>query len=338
MSRPLILVAGQVHFATKEVAALANKFDIQTIDSSSRQAFFQDCAQGGRYSHAQAMYHNSFGSLGPCNAELVNALPSSLKVIAHHGAGYDPIDVKACSDRGIQISNTPDAVAAGTATVAMFLIISALRQFWNAQLRAHEGKFKQGTSPAVQNDPEEKVLGIVGLGGIGRALAKRALAFDMKIIYHNRKELDSKLLAEFPPNSITYCSTLDQLLEQSDIVSLHVPLNPKTEKFFGKAQFDKMKKGSCLVNTARGGIVDEEAMLAALGSGQLGSAGLDVFPNEPEINPLLLKNDRVTVLPHMGTETRESRLKMENMVLNNLVNFFESGKVKNVIPEQEGMF
>ncbi|KAK4053223.1 hypothetical protein OIO90_003997 [Microbotryomycetes sp. JL221] len=322
MSRPLILIAGQVHFATKELPNLGNKFDFQ----------------GGRYGNAQAMYHNSFGKLGPCDKELVDALPQSLKVIAHHGAGYDPIDVKACNERGIQISNTPDAVADATATVAMFLVISALRQFWNAQLRAHEGIFKQGTSPAVQNDPEDKTLGIVGLGGIGRALAKRALAFDMKIVYHNRKEVDPKLLADFPSGSIKYCSSLDDLLQQSDVVSVHVPLNPKTEKFFGKQQFDKMKKGSCLVNTARGGVIDEEAMLEALESGQLGSAGLDVFPNEPEINPALLKNDRVTVLPHMGTETRESRLKMENMVLTNLINFFDSGKVKNVIPEQEGMF
>lgn len=103
-----------------------------------------------------------------------------------------------------------------------------------------------------------------------------------------------------PTDAITYCKTLDELLEKADVVSLHVPLNDKTNKFFGKEQFNKMKKGSCLVNTARGGVVDEEALLEALASGQLGSAGLDVFPNEPEINPELLKNDRVTCLPHMG--------------------------------------
>lgn len=111
-----------------------------------------------------------------------------------------------------------------------------------------------------------------------------------------------------PANSITYCKTLDELLEQADVVSLHVPLNDKTEKFFGRDQFNKMKKGSCLVNTARGGVVDEEALLEALENGQLSSAGLDVFPNEPEINPKLLANERLTLLPHMGTETLESRL------------------------------
>ncbi|ORY92969.1 putative 2-hydroxyacid dehydrogenase [Leucosporidium creatinivorum] len=333
-----VLICGKVHFATEELAALSSKLDILTLDSPDRKSFFEACKPDGKYGQVQAIYHNGLPNVGGFDKEFVDALPASLKIVAHHGAGYDPIDVAACSARGIQISNTPGAVDHGTATVALFLIISALRQFWNAQLRAHEGKFKQGTSPAVQNDPENKVLGIVGMGGIGRALAKRALGFDMKIIYHNRNPVDPSLLAEFPANSVTYCKTLDELLEQADVVSLHVPLNDKTNKFFGRAQFNKMKKGSCLVNTARGGVVDEDALLEALENGQLSSAGLDVFPNEPEINPKLLANDRLTLLPHMGTETLESRLGMESVVLKNIEQGLETGLVVNTIPEQKGQF
>ncbi|SCZ99576.1 BZ3500_MvSof-1268-A1-R1_Chr3-1g06115 [Microbotryum saponariae] len=334
-TKPMILVAGKVLYAIEEQKELEKKYTFQPIDSKNREEFFADCK--GRFSEAVALYNNSCPAIGPLNAELINALPASVKILSHHGAGYDPIDVHACTKRGIQLSNTPGAVDHGTATVAMFLIISALRNFWKAQLSLHAGQFKNGCSPAFQNDVEQKVLGIVGMGGIGRALVKRALGFDMKVIYHNRKEADPALLADFPAGAVVYCSTLDELLAQADVVSLHVPLNPHTEKLFGKAQFAKMKKGSAIVNTARGGVIDEEALLEALESGHLSSAGLDVFPNEPQVNPKLIANDRLTLLPHMGTETRESRRQMENTVLNNLVAGIEKGKVINVVPEQADM-
>lgn len=171
---------------------------------------------------------------------------------------------------GIAVSSTPGVVDASTATAGMFLVISALRSFWKMQQTAQRGDFKQGCE--VGNDPEGKVLGIIGLGGIGKALAKRALGFDMKIQYHNRKPLPASALAEFPPGSITYVDSMDTLLSTSDVVSLSIPLNEKTKGSFGTAQFAAMKQSACFINTARGAIVDEAAMLHALKSGKVSHA------------------------------------------------------------------
>ena len=168
---------------------------------------------------------------------------------------------------GIAVSSTPGVVDASTATAGMFLIISALRSFWKMQQTAQQGNFKVGCD--VGNDPEGKVLGIIGLGGIGKGLAKRALGFDMKIQYHNRKPLAASALADFPPGAITYIDNMNDLLATSDVVSLSIPLNDKTKGSFGTAQFAAMKQSACFINTARGAIVDEAALLQALRSGKV---------------------------------------------------------------------
>lgn len=329
---PQILLAGTVFWAKSELAALSPEFEILPLASKDRASFLKAAADG-EFDNVAAIYHSS-SPIGNFDKEVINALPASVKVIGHHGAGYDDVDVAACTAKGIQVSHTPSAVDDATATVAMYLIIGSLRQFYRAEQFARAGKFKTGTVPA--HDPEGKVLGIVGMGGIGRALAKRAHGFDMKVQYHNRNPVDASLLSSFPEGSIPYVSTLEELLATSDVVSLNLPLNKSTEKFFSTKQFNLMKKGAVLINTARGGVVDEEALLEALESGQLSSAGLDVFPNEPFINPLLAANDKLTILPHMGTETQESRRKMENVVLENIKLGLTEGKVVNLVWEQKG--
>ncbi|KAI5478154.1 putative 2-hydroxyacid dehydrogenase UNK4.10 [Pseudohyphozyma bogoriensis] len=332
MAKQQILQCGPVFYAGSVVEDLKKEFDVLPLTANSRDEFFADLK--GKYSDVAAIYRHggSAGKIGEFDKELIDALPASVKFIAHHGAGYDDVDVEACTARGIKLAHTPGAVDNGTATVAMYLIIGALRQFSFAEKNARAGNFKKGTTPA--HDPENKVLGIVGMGGIGRALAKRAHGFDIKVQYHNRKEVDPALLSSFPAGSIKYVSTLDELLATSDIVSLNLPLNAHTQGFFGKKQFDTMKKGSVLINTARGGVVDEPALLEALESGQLFSAGLDVFPDEPNINPALRNNDKITILPHMGTETVESRFDMESTVLKNVESGLKTGKLINQVPEQ----
>lgn len=213
------------------------------------------------------------------------------------------VDIAAATARGIEVSHTPAAVDDATATVGAYLAISALRQFYRAEQNVRNGRWKSGLQPA--SDPEGRTVGIVGMGGIGSALARRLLAFDMKVLYYNRNPI--KPAPEFP---CTYVDNLDDLLAQSDVVSLNLPLNEKTKGSFGKAQFDKMKQGSVLINTARGAVVDEEAFIAALESGKLSSAGIDVFPDEPNVNPRLLEFDNITLLPHMGTETRDTQKKV----------------------------
>lgn len=170
--------------------------------------------------------------------------------------------MEACTTHGIRLSNTPGSVDDATATVGAWLTISAMRQFSFAEREARAGKWKNTTIPA--RDPEGKTVGIIGMGGIGKATARRLLAFDMKIIYHNRREI--KPAPDFP---CTYCSTMEELLRLADVVSLNLPLTEETKGSFGKEQFDQMKNGSYLVNTARGAIVDEAALVNALKSGKV---------------------------------------------------------------------
>ncbi|KAK4047995.1 hypothetical protein OIV83_005029 [Microbotryomycetes sp. JL201] len=337
--KPTILVCGALVWANGELAQLAEHYTIKTVPTSMTRAdLIKAFGQGGEYEDVVAVYrHNSSADhVGIFDKELVATFPPSLRYVCHNGAGYDQIDIQSCTEKGIQVSNTPSAVDDATATVGMYLIISAMRQFYKAEMCARSGQFKNGTKPA--HDPENKVLGIVGMGGIGRALAKRALGFDMKIIYHNRNPVDKSLLATFPEGAVTYVSTLDELLQTSDVVSLNLPLNASTKNSFGKRQFGLMKRGSVLVNTARGGVVDEAALLDALESGHLASAGLDVYPNEPEINPRLLANDKLTLLPHMGTETEESQHKMEALALSNIEKALGEGQLMTQVWEQKGKF
>ncbi|TQS33391.1 hypothetical protein Golomagni_06266 [Golovinomyces magnicellulatus] len=330
MSKPQVLVCGTIVHAHDELKNdLGSVAEILHLDTPSRADFVKATADGGKYANIVAIYrHNdSADKIGVFDAELINALPASLKFICHNGAGYDQIDVHAAKARGILVSHTPAAVDDATADTAMFLVLSSLRQYYRAEVNARSGKWKSGLKPA--HDPENKVLGIIGMGGIGSALAKRAAAFDMKIIYYNRNP---------NPNadaSYTYVKSQQELLAQADVVSLNLPLNKETEKSFGKTQFDQMKDGAILVNTARGGVVDEEALIDALNSGKLSSAGLDVYPAEPKIDERLVKMDNCILLPHMGTETVETQKKMEVQVFGSIETALQSGKPSFIVKEHK---
>lgn len=177
----------------------------------------------------------------------------------------------------------------------MFLIIGALRNFNTSILSLREGKWRGDPKPAYGHDPQGKTLGILGMGGIGRNLKRKAEAFGMKVIYHNRRKLSDELA-----DDAEYVS-FDELLARSDVLSLNLPLNANTRHIIGPKEFEKMKDGIVIVNTARGAVMDEDALVKALDSGKVLSAGLDVFEEEPKVHPGLLKNPRVLLVPHMGT-------------------------------------
>ena len=230
------------------------------------------------------------------------------------------MDVHACSARNppIQVSNVPTAVDNATADVNMFLILGALRNFNTGMNALRQGKWRGQPAPPLGHDPQGKVLGILGMGGIGRNLKKKAEAFGMKVTYHNRRKLSEEMSA-----GAQYVS-FDELLSTSDVVSLNLPLNvseflpphgacpdcclkKNTRHIISKAEFAKMKDGVVVVNTARGAVMDESALVEALDSGKVFSAGLDVFEEEPKIHPGLLSNQNVILVPHMGTWTSEVR-------------------------------
>jgi lactate dehydrogenase-like 2-hydroxyacid dehydrogenase len=217
--------------------------------------------------------------------------------------------------------NTVNAVAEATADMAMFLTLAVLRDTTRGEIQARNGTWKAGIAPS--RDPSGLTLGIVGAGTIGKYLAKKAAAFNMKIAYHNRRQLSKEDEERY---GLTYYSTLEDLLAASDVVSVNCPLNEKTTNLISHKQFAAMKDGSFLVNTARGPVVDEDALIAALESGKLVRAGLDVFHNEPHIKEYFKTSDKVVVQPHMGGLTDLAFHKSEKECFENIRSLFRTGR------------
>ena len=247
--------------------------------------------------------------------ELLDAA-SHLKIIAHFGVGYNNIDVKAATARGILVSNTPGVLTDATADLAFALILATSRRIVTCDRITREGRF-QYWAPMLflGRDVSGKTLGIIGLGQIGKAVALRAKGFSMRVLYHNRTKLD--ILEETSLNA-EYVS-LKTLLMESDFLSLHVPLTEQTKHLIGAAEFSLMKPTAYLINTSRGPVVDELALLDALRSKKIAGAGLDVYEHEPALTYGLTELENVVLLPHVGSGTLETRIKMATMAAENLM-------------------
>jgi glyoxylate reductase len=221
-----------------------------------------------------------------------------LSIVANYAVGYDNIDLAACSARKIAATNTPDVLTDATADLAMALLLAAARRFVEGDRLARSGNW-HGWEPDQLHglDLNGSTLGIIGMGRIGRAVAKRAEAFGMKILSSRN---------------------LDEMLPSCDVVSIHCPLTPATHHLIGARELSLMKATAVLINTARGPIVDENALAKALLDGRPGFAGLDVFENEPRIHPDLVANPRVVLLPHLGSATRGTRAKMAEIAAENI--------------------
>lgn len=252
-------------------------------------------------------------------AEIIEAAGPNLKLIANFGNGFDNIDVAAAAARGIDVTNTPGVLTEDTADMTMALIMAVARRIPEGARLVPEDKW-QGWSPTwmLGTRITGKRLGIIGMGRIGQAVARRAKAFGLSIHYHNRRRVDQRIEAEL---DATYWDSLDQMLARMDIVTVHCPHTPGTYHLLSARRLKMMKPDAILVNTARGEIVDEVALTKMLDSGQLGGAGLDVFEHEPAVNPRLLKlarAHRVVLLPHMGSATHEGRIEMGEKVIVNI--------------------
>jgi glyoxylate reductase len=218
-------------------------------------------------------------------------------------------------------------VTNATADLALFLLLGAIRQLNPALGALRRGLFKKGVG--FGHDPQGKVLGILGMGRIGRAVKQRAEPFGMKTIYHNRNPLSESEAAGAP-----YVS-FDELLVKSDIISLHVPLTAQTRHLIGSKEIAKMKDGVVIVNTARGAIIDEAAMAAALESGKIASVGLDVYEKEPEINETLMASEHALLIPHLGTHTTETLAAMESLAMENARRGCFGEPLLTVVAEQQ---
>ncbi|CAN5811750.1 D-glycerate dehydrogenase [soil metagenome] len=253
------------------------------------------------------------------DARLLAQAGPGLKLIANYGAGFDHIDVATAIQRGILVSNTPGVLAEDTADMAMALILAVPRRLPEGAALLQRGEW-QGWSPTalMGHRIAGKKLGILGLGRIGRAIARRARAFGLEIHYHNRRRVHGEIEAE---HGATWWESLDQMLARIDILSINVPHTPSTFHLMNARRLKLMKRTAYIVNTARGEVIDENALTRMLRAGEIAGAGLDVYEHGADINPRLRELPNVMLLPHMGSATLEGRLEMGEKVIINIKTF-----------------
>jgi len=253
---------------------------------------------------------------------LLSLAGPQLKLVANYGTGVDNIDLETARNRGIIVTNTPGILTEDTADMTMALILAVPRRLVEGADYLQQGREWHGWSPTwmLGHRIWGKKLGIIGMGRIGRAVARRAKAFGLSINYHNRRRVPAAVEEEL---GATYWDSLDQMLAHMDIVSVNCPHTPATFHLLSSRRLKLLKPTAYIVNTARGEVIDENALARMVEAGEIGGAGLDVFENEPAINPKLLKNNKVVVLPHLGSATLEGRLDMGEKVIINIRTFLD---------------
>jgi lactate dehydrogenase-like 2-hydroxyacid dehydrogenase len=262
-------------------------------------------------------------ALLPCptdkiDADAVAKLPASIRVIATFSVGYEHIDVNACKTRGIVVGNTPGVLTDATADIAMLLLLGAARGASNGEQTIRTNTWSiWGPTSMLGTHMTGKRLGIYGMGRIGQAVAKRARAFDMTIHYHNRTRLPAG-----EEQGAIFHAKAEEMLPHCDFLSINAPSSPETNGFLNARRIAMLPDGAIVVNTARGPLVDDEALIAALNSGKLAAAGLDVYTGEPNINPAYRSAKNAFLLPHLGSATVETRNAMGFRALDNLDAFF----------------
>lgn len=243
-------------------------------------------------------------------SKLDTSILKCIQIIANHGAGYDNIDATAAAENGILVTNTPEVVASATAEIAMALMLNVSRNIRDQEESLRQGKWK--TFNIYGNNLEYKTVGIIGMGSIGKRVARMAQAFQMKVIYYNRTRIENE-----KELGVEYRSKED-LLKESDFISLHCPLTEESRHLLSKNEFSLMKPTAFVINTSRGPVIDEKALIEALQTGTIKGAGLDVHEYEPKITEAFLHLKNVSLLPHIGTHTVETRIEMESLCLKNL--------------------
>jgi lactate dehydrogenase-like 2-hydroxyacid dehydrogenase len=260
--------------------------------------------------------------------EVLSAEPRRARILANFGVGFNHIDTQAAKARGLAVSNTPDVLTEATADIAMTLLLMVSRRTGEGERHVRKGAWT-GWRPThmLGSQVSGKTLGLVGMGRIARAVAKRAHhGFGMRIIFHD----------PFPPSPAEAAAlgaepraSLDKVLEEADFVSLHCPAMPETRHLMNRERLGQMRRSAFLINTARGDVVDEAALVEALAKGTIAGAGLDVFEKEPQVSPALLAMENVVLLPHLGSATQETRVAMGMRALENLRLFFSGAPLRD---------
>ncbi len=314
MVKPKILVTRRWPEAVE--VALSDRFDT-VLNTNDREMTPDELRQAlGEYDAVLPTVTDKLG------AAAFEAGEVKTRILANYGVGFSHIDMERASELGICVTNTPDVLSGCTADLAMTLMLMIARRAGEGERELRAGAWT-GWRPThlVGRKVTGKTLGIIGFGRIGQQMAKRAhFGFDMEILVHNRSQVPGDVLEKYNARQV---ASVEELLPQCDFVSLHCPGGGTNRHLINEARLYLMRPDACLINTARGEVIDEDALVAALRTGKIGGAALDVFDGEPQINPELLGCDGLVMLPHLGSATREAREAMGFRVVDNLTDFFE---------------
>tara|TARA_B100000953_G_scaffold167405_1_gene137948 strand:+ start:1785 stop:2738 length:954 start_codon:yes stop_codon:yes gene_type:complete len=260
------------------------------------------------------------------DSDLVSKLPETIKIISNFAVGFGNIDIDAAKKRNIVVTNTPDVLTDATAEIAMLILLGAARRAKEGIEWANKKNWKWTADFLMGKQLSGSRLGILGMGRIGRAVADRARSFGMKIHYYNRSKLDQNLEKE-----AIYHKSLESLLSVSDFFSINCPATKETKHIINKDTIKHFPDGAVISNSARGDMIDDDAMVEALKNGKVFSLGLDVYNGEPNIHPEYLTLPNVYVLPHLGSATKKTRTAMADLAVNNIDEFLKTGKCKNTV-------
>ncbi len=260
------------------------------------------------------------------DAETINKLSDKVRIISNFAVGFGNIDIKAAMNKNIIVTNTPDVLTDATAEIAILILLGAARRATEGRKWVDKKNWTWSADFLIGKQLTDSRLGILGMGRIGQALAERAKSFGMKIHYHNRKKL--------PPNlekGAIYHESLKSLISVSDFFSINCPTTEETKKIINEETLSYFPNGAVIINSARGDMIDDEAMINALKSGKVFALGLDVYNGEPDIHPQYLQLDNVFILPHLGSATEKTRFAMADLAISNIEEYFKTGKCKNTV-------
>ncbi len=260
------------------------------------------------------------------DAETINKLSDKVKIISNFAVGFGNIDIKAAMNKNIIVTNTPDVLTDATAEIAILILLGAARRATEGRKWVDKKNWTWSADFLMGKQLTDSRLGILGMGRIGQALAERTKSFGMKIHYHNRKKLPSNL-----EKGAIYHESLKSLISVSDFFSINCPTTEETNKIINEETLSYFPNGAVIINSARGDMIDDEAMINALKSGKVFALGLDVYNGEPDIHPQYLKLDNVFILPHLGSATEKTRFAMADLAISNIEEYFKTGKCKNTV-------
>jgi len=262
----------------------------------------------------------------PISFETISKLSNSIKIIANGAVGYGNIDIKAARKKGIAVTNTPDVLTDSTADIQILLLLGASRKAYEGRIAAESQKWKWSWDFLLGKQMSNRRLGILGMGRIGRAVAKRAKGFGMEIHYHNRSRLSPEL-----EDGAIYHKDIKSLFNESEFLSINCPATPETQKIINRETLSYLQNNTVIANAARGDVVDDDAMVEALKNGKVFAYGLDVYNGEPKIHPEYLKLKNIFLLPHLGSATKRTRWDMGYRATQNLADFFNNKKLKDLV-------